>query len=267
MKRNLCISIILAYFLISCEQKTEWDFQPDHPFVVADCIITNEFRRHEVRLSWSTDTLNQSVTGYSGAAVTISDGLNEVSFFEDPGIAGRYVSEQAFRATVGKQYRLTIEWSGGSDAATAVMVPLAPIKEIEIFPSDGYYRYSFNENHYPCMMEISYNWSADATYCSTYGSCQASEVFYHLNNLDAGKIFAPDKQVILFPKQTQIIRRKYSLSDDHQEFIRSLLLETEWRGGVFDTEQANVPTNFSNGLRGWFGACMVATDTLMFVDF
>jgi hypothetical protein len=74
-------------------------------------------------------------------------------------------------------------------------------------------------------------------------------------------IFGPAKDTIYFPAGTKIIRRKYSLSKEHQDFIRTLLIETEWRGGIFDVQQGNVLTNISNGARGFFAACMVLSDT------
>jgi hypothetical protein len=114
------------------------------------------------------------------------------------------------------------------------------------------------------MMEVNYNWSADPVYSNMVDTDHASEVFYSLKDIDAGKIFAPEKQVILFPHKTVVIRTKYSLNEQHQQFVRSLLLETEWRGGVFDAEQGNVPTNFRNGIRGWFAVCAVVSDTTVF---
>ncbi|HEX2395261.1 MAG TPA: hypothetical protein VHI78_07945, partial [Bacteroidales bacterium] len=98
--------------------------------------------------------------------------------------------------------------------------------------------------------------------CEQYGACNALDVYYVLNNIDLGKIFSPDRQVIKFPHKTTIIRRKYSLTPEHQEFARSLMLETEWRGGIFDAEAGNVPTNFKNGMHGWFAVCTLVSDTI-----
>ena len=56
-----------------------------------------------------------------------------------------------------------------------------------------------------------------------------------------------------------MIQRKYSLSPQHEEFIRSLLVETQWHGGNFDIEEGNVHTNLSEGALGFFGACSVIT--------
>jgi hypothetical protein len=83
-----------------------------------------------------------------------------------------------------------------------------------------------------------------------------------LHSFDAVQIFSPDKEKIYFPKNTTIIQKKYSLSNEHAEFIRSLLFETEWRGGFFDVEAFNVSTNLSEGAVGYFGVSTVLTDTI-----
>jgi hypothetical protein len=40
-----------------------------------------------------------------------------------------------------------------------------------------------------------------------------------------------------------------------------MLSETEWRGGVFDVQRANVSTNLSEGAIGFFASCTIVTDT------
>jgi len=256
--------LLLTAFILSCEQEAEWDIRTGQTFLVADCIITNEFKRHELYLTWSSDSLNQPVKGFSGASVEITDGTTVYSFSEDPAIQGKYVADIPFRATAGLLYRLTLSYSGMADTAFATMKGVSPLEEINIQPSGEYFRYIVNQSSPGHMLEICYNWSDVPDYCNQYGSCQAMEVYYVLNNIDVGKIFAPDRQVIRFPKKTNIIRKKYSLTEDHQRFARSLMLETEWRGGVFDAEAANVPTNFRNGVQGWFAASMVVSDTVYF---
>jgi hypothetical protein len=81
--------------------------------------------------------------------------------------------------------------------------------------------------------------------------------------VDIIKEFAPAKQEVLFPEGTMVYRKKYSLSEDHQSFIRSLLIETEWRGGLFDVEHGNVQSNFTNGTLGYFGVCQVLSDSVL----
>ena len=84
--------------------------------------------------------------------------------------------------------------------------------------------------------------------------------YYTLDVIDVNQIFAPDKEEIIFPKGAKFFRRKYSLSEKHQEFLRSLLSETDWRGGFFDVAQGNVKTNLSSGAVGFFAVSMVQTD-------
>jgi hypothetical protein len=254
----------LLFLFISCEEKTTWEIQSSEIFAVADCILTNELKTQELRLYRSSEKLNELPAGITGAVVEINDGRQTVNFMEDETEKGKYVSTVPFRATVGIIYRLTISLGNKADTAYAEMTGIAPLETIDIAPQDSFYRFIYHESQDASMMEVYYDWSASPDFCGMYGFCGASEVYYTLDNIDAEKVFAPDRQIITFPEKTQIIRRKYSLSPAHQQFIRALLLETEWRGGLFDAEQGNVPTNFSHGVRGWFGACMVESDTTYF---
>jgi hypothetical protein len=260
----IILSAALPLLLVSCEEKTTWDLRSSEVFAVADCILTNELKTQELRLYRSAEKLNELPVGISGAVVAINDGGQTVNFLEDENEKGTYKSEVPFQATVGIIYRLTVSIGEKADTAYAGMRGITPLENIDIAPKDSLYHLVYHESRDPSMMEVYYDWTATPDFCMKYGFCGASEVYYTLDNIDAEKIFAPDRQVIAFPKNTQIIRRKYSLGTAHQEFIRALLLETEWRGGLFDAEQGNVPTNFSHGLRGWFGACMVVTDTTYF---
>jgi len=252
----------LLLLIVSCEKMTTWDIQSSDRVPVVDCIITNELKYHELKLSWSSPDLNQQPEGISGAVITLSDGVNTVTFAEAE--AGKYLSVLPFRASAGNEYTLAVTFLDIADTARAEMVAVTPLESFEIAAYDTLFRYIYYSGNKPSMTEVFYDWSAVTGYCEAYGSCRAAVVFYTLDNIDVSKMFAPERIVIPFPRGTQIIRRKYSLSEDHQQFIRSLLLETDWRGGIFDVEQGNVPTNFSHGLRGWFAACMVLSDTTYF---
>jgi|WetSurSiteA1Bulk_404760.scaffolds.fasta_scaffold00024_5 hypothetical protein len=258
------LRLALPMLALSCEAETDWNLQTGDEFIVADCIITNELKYQELLLYWSSGHPNHTPEGFSGVTAELSDGNNTFTFSEDLNQPGHYVSVNPFMASAGKNYRLTLSYGDHADTAYASMIGVAPLDVIEITPSDDYFRLTYHESSPASMTEVHYDWSGDPLYCEKYGSNEAAEVFYSLDNIDIGKQFPPDKQIILFPHGTQIIRKKYSLNDDHQRFVRSLLLETEWRGGLFDVEQGNVPTNFQHGVRGWFAACAVVTDTTNF---
>lgn len=254
--------LLVLLLTVSCEKMTTWDIQPSERFPVVDCIITNELKVQELKLTYSAAGMNQQPEGITGAIITLSDGISTLSFTEVE--AGKYSSVVPFMASAGNEYSLAIACQGISDTARAEMVAITPLESFEIVSFDSLYRFVYQSGNQPSMTEVFYNWSAVPGYCEAYGACRASEVFYTLDNIDISKMFAPDRMVIPFPRGTEIIRRKYSLSEDHQQFLRSLLLETDWRGGIFDVEQGNVPTNFRNGMHGWFAACMVLSDTIYF---
>jgi len=74
-------------------------------------------------------------------------------------------------------------------------------------------------------------------------------------------LIKPGKETVLFPEGTKILRKKYSLSDDHQKFLRTMLSETEWNWGVFDVLLGNVYTNLSDGAVGFFSVSTVVSDS------
>jgi hypothetical protein len=87
-------------------------------------------------------------------------------------------------------------------------------------------------------------------------------LFYTLPTLDVSEIFAPVMESISFPAGTIITERRYSLTPEHAEFLREMLLETSWTGGLFSVANSNVTTNLSEGAAGYFGACSVTSLSL-----
>lgn len=71
------------------------------------------------------------------------------------------------------------------------------------------------------------------------------------------EIFAPSIEKVSFPEGTTIIETRYSLTHEYAEFIREVLLETQWQRALFNTIPANVPTNLSAGWAGFFAVCGV----------
>ncbi|RLD01622.1 MAG: hypothetical protein DRI32_09370 [Chloroflexi bacterium] len=222
-------------------------------------MITSEFKEQEIMLYSSSGEMNDSPVPYSGAGLWIWDGSRVFTFLQSD-TPGLYKSEP-FAATVSSGYWLLLKAGTHVDTAFAVAAPVSPFKRDTIKRKDNLYKFIYGGSDLPAITDVYFDWSSDPAYCNVYGSCYAKSTYYTLQTIDVVEEFAPDKQEILFPTGTVIIRKKYSLSPAHQAFIRSLLIETEWRGGLFDTEQGNVPTNFFGNTKGWFGVCMVINDT------
>jgi hypothetical protein len=261
---NIISGLLLTLLFLSCEKQTTWELRSSDKFRIADCILTNEMKYQVLRLYESSDRLNEEPVGIPGAHILITDGNHVFGFREDSLQPGLYISSEPFIASAGNIYQLTISLGDDADTAFAEMTGVTPLETIDIITAGDLFRFIYHDSPQASMTEIYYDWSADTAYCREYGACKASEVFYTLDNIDVAKEFAPDKQIILFPKNTRIIRKKYSLSTSHQDFIRAMLLETEWRGGLFDAEPGDVPTNFLHSFRGWFAACTVVSDTITY---
>ncbi len=260
-KRYYMLLILLITMAMGCEVEYPWKLQSDHTqTLVVDGIITNELKAQNIKLSWVNPAINMPNNPVSGAMVSISDSTHLYQFNESSVEPGNYYSTP-FQAVVGKNYTLTVSYNSTDYTAKANMVPVTPLDQISLIKEKGLYRYNFVKSGDPAMLQVNYDWSSVPAYCTTYGHCQAQEDYYVLNNVDVNNIFGPVKDTIFFPANTIIIRRKYSLSEEHQAFIRTLLIETEWRGGIFDVQQGNVLSNISNGARGFFAACMMISDT------
>jgi hypothetical protein len=263
VRQHIMLSLIMLLF--GCEKEYNWIVKEDGiERIVVDAIITNELKSQVIVLSKTDQELNLPSLPVSGAEVFVSDGTISYVFTESVTNQGSYYS-QLFQAAVNKTYQLSILLDNQEYTASSTMESVSQLDELTVvWDSDkSFYRYIPDNQGKPSMTEIYYDWSAVPDYCSEYGFCNAQETFYILDNVDINAEFGPEKQVIYFPAGTILIRRKYSLTEEHQQFIRSLLMETEWRGGLFDVQQGNIPTNLSNEALGYFAVCTVVSDTTL----
>lgn len=258
--------MILAILLITgCEKPVEWIFDSrELNLLVVDGIITNELKSQHISLSVSNPEINEGRQPVSGAFVTVDDGMNTYFFSESMDEPGNYFSTP-FQAVIDSRYHLMVVWEADTFEAWSDIEPVTPLDTLvySYNKSNRLFRYNHTAGGQPAMIKIFYDWSADTTYCALYGSCMAQETWYILDNVDVNAVFSPEREVIYFPFGTVIVRQKYSLTGEHQEFVRSLLMETDWSGGMFDVQHGNVATNISNGGLGYFAACMVVKDTIL----
>lgn len=247
----------------ACETEYSWELEsiPNNSIVV-DAIITNENIAQCIKISLPADSLNAPQLNVSGAIVSVSDGTTIYIFEESPNNAGAYYSH-SFQAVVNKTYTLEISFRNKTYTASAKMAPLFSNDKYSIDTYNELFRYNQLKTNEPLMIEVVYDWSAVPEFCFIKNACMAKEFFYILNNVDVNKEIGPNKEVITFPKGTKIYRKKYSLTDEHQAFLRSLLMETEWKGGLFDVQPGNAISNISNGGLGFFAVCTVSTDSLL----
>ena len=186
---------------------------------------------------------------------------------DNPGV---YLSPAGFFAKQDVEYTLLISVEGKTYTAKTFMVANGPLKKPTFIKnsSTNLYQLKWIENPYdaqhPAMFELLLDWSAVPGYTTLEPqTCKARIYYYTLPTLDVSEIFAPEIQQISFPLGTKVIERRYSLNPGYTEFIRAMISETNWKGGLFDSAPANVPTNLSQGAIGYFAACGVVSDSLI----
>ena len=109
------------------------------------------------------------------------------------------------------------------------------------------------------MYEVNVVW----THLVNTENAFAKMFYYTFSTLDISQLFRPGKETIAFPKGSFVVQRKYSLNPEFAAYLRSMLMETEWQGGIFDEASDSLPTNVSNGGLGFFAVCAVAQKTFV----
>ena len=249
----------------SCgEEVIPWNLQEGHSdLLVVEGMLTNERKVHQVKISRPMADPNSDPEMVRGALVNIFVDTISVRLREsEPGL---YNSGPNVRAVFGKVYTLFIYYQGTEYYATAFMVPVTPMDPLRYHKIDGQnnlYALDLSETDDPSMMEIILDWSHLPAYQGVPPEdTHARIVYYTVNSVDVNEMFRPNKEIVYFPAGTRVNRRKYSLSPPHEDFVRTLMAETEWRGGSFDVQPGNVQTNLSEGAIGYFSASTVVADS------
>jgi hypothetical protein len=269
MKKNvLCIIPILL--LLSCVKETDWPLksQPTD-LIVVDGIITDTMGSQLIRLTHTAGLLNEPPQPVSGANVIITNEDSAYTLTEQPANSGLYYTKSSFIAQTGKHYTLLIALNNKLFSAKASMIPGTFFSALKYSRDDGDDLYhidsvakAFNTAD-TAMWEILLDWSQVPGYENADpAKTKARLLYYTLPTLDVSQIFAPPVENIKFPAGTIILERRYSLTPEHAAFLRTLLLETNWKGGLFSSEPANVLTNLSQGAAGFFGACSITSLSL-----
>lgn len=263
MKRILLYIGILI--MASCAKQSDWVPEGSGPdLIVVEGVLTNEAVRQSIYIHHSIQGLNEEPVPVSGANVLISNETNTYQLTEDPDQAGTYLSDSVVVATLDKNYSLLILYNDLVYSAQSYMVAGKSFPELSYVKNDDDDLYHISyvasafESQDPAMWEVLLDWSMVPGYGHLEPEiCKRKLLFYTLPTLDISQIFAPVVEEESFPAGTRIDQRRYSLNPEHAAFIRTLLLETSWQGGVFPSAPANVITNISEGGIGFFGVCAV----------
>ena len=262
MKSKILIWAIIIIHLTGCEEEIDWQLQKSQSdLIVVEAILTNENKNQLIRLSRPFAEQNMTPEPVSGAIVTIKTSDGSFSAREKPVGTGLYFTD-SLTAVVGKLYTIVIDYNSFTYFANAIQTSgegLEPISYQET--SNNHFTLDFTSSGTAAnYIKYFISWKESGN-CSPSESCEALQIYYDLKNVDVHEQFKPDQEIVEFPEGTIIIRKKYSVSNDYREYLRGMLSETSWRGGVFDVFPANAATNLSNGAVGFVAISTVVTVT------
>lgn len=260
MKKHIILLLFISV-MFACEERYDTEFaQSNTGLLAVEAVLTNENISQKITLSLPYQQLNGKSSPATGATVRVQEGNGTIyTFAADASIPGTYYS-QPFQAVSGIVYTLQIIYKGKEYRAQDSSVPVAPLSPLQYQPvNDQYQLILGNTGQDPYYIDHEVTWK-NTSACISGTGCEGRIVFYDLKSVDVNEIYKPGKEQFLFPAGTTVTRKKYSVSPAYRTFLRSVLSETEWRGGVFDVDRANATTNLSKGAIGFFAVTTVVSD-------
>ena len=268
---SLCLINILS---TACQEEVELTQYESEPILVVDAEITTERKQHAIQLSQSADyRAEKPFPAASGALVSLSDGSNNFPLYEaEPGL---YLTD-SLEGIPGRVYSLQIEWEGKNYTAQDTMPEIPAPFEAVSFNAEGqdrrfeYRRHQFGfpeANRWELIIDHKDTTDLPDVDISRLGQQVGIEVYeggvYHftyfshpnievngLMNFEEGHFYG-------YINPRVVTQTKFGLSDTYYQFLRSLFMETEWRGTLFDSTPSNIKGNVNNGALGFFRTCSV----------
>ena len=93
MKR-LMLYLLLVFAMFSCREEIVIDLEEGEPLIGVEGSFTDEYKRHEVILSYTADFYNaDEIRMITGAKVVVTDGVDTIPYLEQPGQPGHYLTD------------------------------------------------------------------------------------------------------------------------------------------------------------------------------
>jgi hypothetical protein len=265
--------MVLPMLLLSCEEKIDWSLDTHVPkVIVVEGLLTNERKAHEVKISEPMADPNGTPRPVTGAFVAIHEtgkAIKRVYRLRE-NQPGQYLTDSTVRAVPWRLYQLHIFYQGQEywgDSSYMVQVDtLKPLEYDKVPGRELWYELTFKETGHASMVEIDLDWGHVIGFRNLPPEqTRARIIYYTVKSYDVNKIFRPARERVPFPVGTKAYRRQYSMNPYQEEFVRTLMAETEWRGGLFDVQPGNVRNNLSEGAVGYFSVSQVVADTTLIV--
>lgn len=92
--KKLLILILLAFAMFSCREDIVIDLEEGNPMIGVEGSFTDEFKRHEVILSYTADFYNaDEIKMVTGARVAVTNGFDTIPYLEQLDQPGHYLTD------------------------------------------------------------------------------------------------------------------------------------------------------------------------------
>lgn len=265
MKNRIYIALGFVLLIFSaCTKEIDIDLEEGDRRLVVDAWFTSNPQVHEIRLTQTSDYFSQEAAPLvSGASVSITGGGDVWAFNEvEPGL---YQSAPNAHAKLGHTYTLDITYDGQNYQASDYCDTVPNLDQMALwYEDDG------DDQWYNILI-----WTTELAgyghwYCwrvlhnGEYMKDTLSEIYfdsdeylgdgltfeaYPIEWVDANDVVSGDT----------ITLEQHNISKQTYDAFNAILTETEWKGGIFDSPPANVPSNISNNGLGVFVVSSVTT--------
>jgi len=248
----------LLLLLSGCTKEIDLDLNNEEfQRLVVEAWLTDEEKAHEVKLTLTADYFNNEIPEVAtGATVSITDGTQIFELNETE--PGRYFTAENVKGEAGKTYTLNIEYDGKKYEATSILEAAPPIDLLETIEEEDEDE-DDEYNEYTILLHTTepegkgdhYYWKsypADIGDDLTRTFWEVAEDEFVDGNLIGG---AEILYVEARPGETFVFEQ-YRITEGAFDFFIAIQNETIYKGGLFDTPSANIPSNISNGAVGFF---------------
>ena len=285
MKKLINIFLIFSATIIGCEAPIDLELNNSETgVIVIEALLRNVNKKDFVKITKTTSFYNNEGEDFvSGASVVLEGNGTSYNLIESshPDSLGYYIKPNNLSFNNGETYTLTVIAEGETYTATSTMNYLPGIDSMEIYYDDIQFIFA-SEAFQIAPEDTSYN--IELTYQED-GELGDGYLFkYYVNDSLASVnprdfVFFDDEFLIEGPVTgaaqsftkavaqygDTITIEMLSIHPDFITFYEVLFNQTDLSGNLFaSSPPANVPTNFSNGARGFFQVADVNYKTKIF---
>ncbi|MCB8964465.1 MAG: DUF4249 domain-containing protein [Bacteroidales bacterium] len=263
---------LFAFSMFACSSEIDVSLNSTDPKIVVYGAITTDTLAHRVEITQTADFFSNSPAKViSGAALSITDGVNLFPLTESPSEPGVYYTAPDVYGLIGKTYTLTADnvlLQGAPEAKTLIAQSTIP----DLDPN--------YQTDYLDSINVLYNEQWEGWYVNAWATEPAdqknfymfkvyiNDVLYSdsLNNIiiSDDKLFngnAISGAGVYFIEDADTLKAGYKVtlemcvvSEDHYYFMFESQTSSHPQIPLFSPPPANARTNISNGAIGYFSA-------------